>query len=267
MFLNIVLGIGFTTVLGCILLGLIVGLRYLLWWKKTRTCIGIKIGEKNNVKGMLYGACGKTQSTINPRSVSVATNQENISSSVEPDLELGVKVSNDMVLKTLEEEGLDLELMSLYNLAGPPRFLFTIKEETREDLESEDKSRKGSSRISLTDIIVANNTPVTCSPLKCSLDNIDSYKHHGFNPLFESSLDSDFNRFRTSPQKNLDPLPEAEVKDSSRVTEERDKSLLMFMNNKEKEMRELQQHLPKFPSSKVQVLPFASSPITTFRSF
>ncbi|OIV99384.1 hypothetical protein TanjilG_17194 [Lupinus angustifolius] len=293
-----VLGIALTFVFGCILLGLIVGLGYLLWWKKTRTCIGIKIGQENNVKGLLCGTCWKTQSTINPRSVNVATNKENISSSVEPDLELGVKDSNDMLLKTLEE-GVDSELMRLHNLAGPPRFLFTIKEETIEDLESEDRSRKGSSTRSFNDIMVAINStpflfPVACSPSRCSLDNIDSYKHHGVNPPFESSLESDFNNFRTLPpskfkflrdadeklntrlvedaqrkaQKNLDTVPETEIKDSSnaiRVTEERDKSLLRFMNknNKEKEHRELQ-HLPKLPSSTAQVLPLASSFTTTF---
>nr|GEY08385.1 zinc finger BED domain-containing protein RICESLEEPER 3 [Tanacetum cinerariifolium] len=40
----------------------------------------------------------------------------------------------------------DNELLRLQGLSGPPRFLFTIKEETKEDMESEDKSKKGSSR-------------------------------------------------------------------------------------------------------------------------
>ncbi|CAL0329136.1 unnamed protein product [Lupinus luteus] len=293
------LSIALTLVFGCIVLGLILGLGYLLWWKKRRTSIGIEKGEENNVKLMLYRTCWKTQSTINPRSVNVATNQKNISSVDEPDLELGSKVStDDMLLKTLDEEGVESELMRLHNLPGPPRFLFTIKEETREDLESEDRSRKGSSTRSLSDIMVANNTPflspLACSPSRCHLDNTDSYKHHGLNPLFESSLESDSNRFRTSPppkfkfirdaeeklcrrlieeaqrkaQKNLDPVTETEFKDSSnsvRVTEERDKSLLRFMNNKEKELREVQQHLPKLPSNTAQVLPLNSSPTTTFK--
>ncbi|KAK7257803.1 hypothetical protein RIF29_32041 [Crotalaria pallida] len=293
-----VLGIALTIVFGCILLGLVAELFYLLWWKKRRTCIGIEIDEENNAKGVLYGVCWKTPSTNNP--TSVAMNQENISD--EEDLELGTKVSNDMVVKSLGEEGVESELMRLHNLAGlagPPRFLFTIKEETKEDLESEDRSRKGSRTRSLSDIMVAINTPllspVACSPLKCSLENLDSYNNQGFNPLFESSGESDFNRFRSSSpppkfkflrdaeeklyrrliqeaqrkaQKNHQSVvPESEVKDypnSTRVTEERDMSLLRFINNKEKEQRELQQHLKQFPSSTSQVLPLASSP-TTFR--
>ncbi|XP_019454059.1 PREDICTED: uncharacterized protein LOC109355379 [Lupinus angustifolius] len=278
-----VLGIALTLVFGCILLGLVLELCYLLWWKKRRTCIGIQIGQKNNVKGLLYGVCWKTSSTNNHRSVNVATNQENLRSD-EPDLELGLKVSDDMVLKTLGEEGVESELMRLHNLAGPPRFLFTIKEETREDLESEDRSRKGSRRRSLSDIMVAINTPllspVACSPLKYSLDNLDYYKHQGFNPLFESSGESDFNRFSSSPPPKFKFLRDAEEKLYRRiveeaqikaqkshesVTEEKDRTLLRFINSIEKEQRELQQHLPQFPSTTSQVLPLASSP-TTFRT-
>ncbi|KAE9593250.1 hypothetical protein Lal_00028983 [Lupinus albus] len=275
-----VLGIVLTLVFGCILLGLVIELCYLLWWKKRRTCIGIEIGKENNVKGVLYGVCWKTPSTNNPRRVNVATNQEKLSSD-EPDLELGLKVSDDLVLKALGEEGVESELMRLHNLAGPPRFLFTIKEETKEDLESEDRSRKGSRRRSLSDIMVAISTPllspVACSPLKCSLDNLDYYKNQGFNPLFESSGGSDFNRFSSSPPSKFKFLRDAEeklyrrlVEDAQRkaqksheaMTEEKDRTLLRFINNKEKEQRELQQHLPQFPSSTTQVLPLASSPTT-----
>lgn len=298
------LGLALSLVFGCLLLALVAELCYLLWWKKRRTCTGIVIGQENNVKGVLYGACWKTPSTNNPGSVSVATtNPENRIH--EQDLELGTKVSNDMLLKSLVEEGVESELMRLHNLAGPPRFLFTIKEETKEDLESEDaksrgdRSRKGSRTRSLSDLVVAIDTPllnpVASSPLKCSLDNLDSYKHQGFNPLFESSVESELNRFRSSPppkfkflrdaeeklyrklieqsqkkaQKNHESVtvPETEVKDfpnSTMVTDDRDRSLLRLINNKENEQRELQHHLPQFPSSSSQVLPLVSSP-TTFR--
>ncbi|KAJ1404099.1 hypothetical protein SESBI_26836 [Sesbania bispinosa] len=55
--------------------------------------------------------------------------------------------------------------MRLHNLVGPPRFLFMIKEETKEDLESKDgksrgyRSRKGSRPRSLSDLILAIETP------------------------------------------------------------------------------------------------------------
>ena len=48
----------------------------------------------------------------------------------EPNLELGS--SKDILLKAFGKVGVELLR------AGPPRFLFTIKEETKEDLESEE---------------------------------------------------------------------------------------------------------------------------------
>ena len=53
----------------------------------------------------------------------------------------------DPPLKGFGEESIDLELMRLHNLCGPPRFLFTINEETSLDMESE--GRKGSRTVSL----------------------------------------------------------------------------------------------------------------------
>jgi hypothetical protein len=46
-----------------------------------------------------------------------------------PDLELGF--SKDFLLKAFGEEGVESEFMRLHNLVGHPRFLFTIKEETK----------------------------------------------------------------------------------------------------------------------------------------
>ena len=289
------LGVVLSLVFGVLLLALVAELCYLLWWKKRRTHTGIGIDQGNDVKAVLYGVCWKTPSTNNP--VSVATEPEN--KSHEQDLELGI--DKDVLLKNYGDEGVESELMRVHNLAGPPRFLFTIKEETKEDLESEDgksrgdRSRKGSRTRSLSDIMVAIDTPflnpMASSPMRSSLDNLDSYKHQGFNPLFESSAESEFNRFRSSPppkfkflrdaeeklyrrlmeeaqrkaQKNHGVVPETEVKDSpnpTMVTEDKDRSLLRFINNKDREQIELQKPLPQFPSSSSQVLPLASSPTT-----
>ncbi|OWM85577.1 hypothetical protein CDL15_Pgr029000 [Punica granatum] len=66
--------------------------------------------------------------------------------------------------------------MRLHNLSSPPRFLFTIQEETRKDLESDDgRSRKGSRAQSLSDLIMSLDTPsltpLPSPPLKASLPN------------------------------------------------------------------------------------------------
>ncbi|KAL1818879.1 hypothetical protein DCAR_0415109 [Daucus carota subsp. sativus] len=55
----------------------------------------------------------------------------------EQDLEVGGDdEKNTQDLKNCcGEGGVDTELMRLHNLNGPPRFLFTIKEETKEELE------------------------------------------------------------------------------------------------------------------------------------
>ncbi|XP_061373223.1 uncharacterized protein LOC133315586 [Gastrolobium bilobum] len=286
------LGIALSLVFGCLVLALVAAvLCYMLWWKKRRTHTGIGINHGNDVKGMkLFGFCWKTPSTTNR--VSVTNDSEN--ESHEPDLELGT--GKDLLLKAFGGEGVESELMRLHNLAGPPRFLFTIKEETKEDLESEDgksrgdRSRKGSRTRSLSDLMVTIDTPflnsMASSPLK-----FDSYKHQGFNPLFESSVESELSRFRSSPppkfkflrdaeeklyrrlieeakrkaQMNYGSVPEIELKDSPNsitVIDDIDKSSLRFINNKEKEQIELQQHLPQFPSSSSQVLPLESSPTT-----
>ncbi|KAK7312477.1 hypothetical protein VNO77_36366 [Canavalia gladiata] len=284
-------GLGFvlSVVFGCLLLALVAELGYLIWWKKkscTRT-------ETDDVKGMLYGVCWKTESATNV--VNMSSNPENKSN--EPDLELGT--GKDVLLNTFGEESVESELMRLHNLAGPPRFLFTIKEETKEDLEFEDckpRSRKGSRTRSLSDLMVAIDStpflnPMASSPLKCSLDNLDSYKHQEFNPLFESSEESEFCKFRSSPppkfkflkdaeeklyrklieeaqrraQMNCGYVSETEIKDSlnsTKVIDNKDRSLLRFINNKEREHIDLQQHLPQFPSSSSQVLPLVSSPTT-----
>ncbi|XP_027348275.1 uncharacterized protein LOC113859786 [Abrus precatorius] len=219
------LGIVLSIVFGCLLLALVAEFGYLIWWKK-RTCTETESDKKNDVNGMLYGVCcWKTPSATNV--VSASSNIENKSN--ESDIELGS--GKDVLLKTCGEESVDTELMRLHNLAGPPRFLFTIKEETKEDLEFEDgksrgdRSRKGSRSRSLSDLMVAIDStpflnPMACSPLKCSLVNLDSYEHQGFNPLFESTVESEFSRSRSSPPPKFKFLRDAEEKLYRRLIEE-----------------------------------------------
>ncbi|KAK9154740.1 hypothetical protein Sjap_002220 [Stephania japonica] len=110
--------------------------------------------------------------------------------------------------------------MAEHNLAGLPRFLFTITEETKEDLESDDgrltsyRSQEGS-RMSLRDLLSVETpfmTPLSSPPF---LDppispTMESYCHHGFNPLFESSAKASSGKF--SPPSKLKFLRDAEEK-------------------------------------------------------
>ncbi|KAK2653538.1 hypothetical protein Ddye_013394 [Dipteronia dyeriana] len=120
---------------------------------------------------------------------------------------------------------METQLMRLHNLLGPPRFLFTIIEETKEDLESEDgksrgdnkKSRKGSRSRSLSDLLLTVETPYM-TPLASppSFTPLTPpppiMNQHGFNPLFESSTDAEFNKIRSSPPPKFKFLQEAEEK-------------------------------------------------------
>lgn len=251
-------------VFGCLLPALVAELYYLLWWKK-RTLKEIEVHQSNYGKGLLYGLCWNRNI---PSSLHIAGNvtTDPETKSNEADLELGIK--------TFGEESVESELMRLHGLAGPPRFLFTIKEETKEDLESDDgKSRSRS----LNDLMAAIDTSL--------LAPLDSCKHQEINPLFESSsTELELYRFKSSPPPKFKFLRDAEEKLYRRMIEEaeknsasviesagvksshnsiamatdyRDRSFLRLIKSKE---RELQQLVPQFPSSSSQVLPLVSSP-------
>lgn len=295
------LAIGLSLVFGCLLLALVAELYYLLWWKKRVTNRVVEEDDYSNnyAKEFFHLICWKKPSSLQSNTTQDSVRGPEEAHSQEPDLELGT--SKDLLIKALGDESVEAELMRLHNLAGPPRFLFTIKEETKEDLESDDgksrgdRSRKGSRTRSLSDLTVTVDTPfltpVASPHLKSPPFNIlDSYHHHGFNPLFESSVEAEFNRLKSSPPPKFKFLRDAEEKllrrlmeeaekrasknrvsvedsmvktpNSAMVTEEKEGSFLGFIVGKNKE-RELH-HLPQYPSSSSQVLPLASSP-TTFR--
>ncbi|XP_009803866.1 uncharacterized protein LOC107813606 [Nicotiana tabacum] len=221
------LGIGLSFVFGCILMGLVAELYYLLWVKKR---IPKSESEDEYSSSSSYGTelfhlfCWKK-----PNSVSNISSQElnntlrnQEMNGQDQDLELGN--SKDLLLKGYGEDSVESELMRLHNLCGPPRFLFTIKEETKEDLESEDgKSRGERSRTcsrtrSLSDLIL---TPLSSPPIKGH--NLDSYNCQGFNPLFESSTETELNRLRSSPPPKFKFLRDAEEKLIRKLIEEAEK--------------------------------------------
>ncbi|GFP82345.1 hypothetical protein PHJA_000377600 [Phtheirospermum japonicum] len=171
------LGIGLSFVFGCILMGLVAELYYLLWWKK-------RISYNSSTNPEIEESCF-VFSWKKPKNPEEEAAVDPEMGSTKESLGLGL-------------EGIESEIMRMHNLCGPPRFLFTIKEESREDLESEDgKSRRGSTKMSLSDFLLSSPT------LKAHND------HHGFNnPLFEAEV----NRFRSSPPPKFKFLKDAEDK-------------------------------------------------------
>ncbi|CAL0321898.1 unnamed protein product [Lupinus luteus] len=278
------LSIALSLVFMCLVLGLAAQIFYFLWWKNRRTQSENIEMDEGNYANVFYCGFLKTPFSFHATNTSVSVTKESETKSNEvSDLELGAE--NDMLVKSFGEESVESELMRLHNLAGPPRYLFTIKEETKEDLEAEDeeksrtRSKKGSRRRrSLSDLMLLIDTPLSTSPLKSSLHPLDSYKQQGFNPLFESSSAKSelCNMFSpSSPPPKFKFLKDAEdklyrrkalknhgVEDSPNATSTNRPLPRISENNEDKEF---QQNLLHFPSSSLsQVHPLESSS-TSFR--
>ncbi|XP_044461077.1 uncharacterized protein LOC123192558 [Mangifera indica] len=304
-------GVGLSVIFGCLVLALVAELYYLLWWKKRLTGREIENDYSNPAREFLSMFCWRKpsnslrHSALNPQEREVCSSLRiNDTLVQEP-----YSNNNDFLLKPFGDDNIDTDLMRLHNLSGPPRFLFTIIEETKEDLESEDgksisdnKSRKCSRNRSLSDLLLTVETPYLTPLASPSLFTPpltpmnSSYYQHGFNPLFESSTDFEFNKIRSSPPPKFKFLQDAEEKlyrrkilesekkahktegsvqengtkspSSNFLKDEEDGSFITIIVDRNKE-RELNNHhcnqLSQFHSSSSQVLPLASSP-TTFRS-
>ncbi|XP_022744452.1 uncharacterized protein LOC111295282 [Durio zibethinus] len=215
-------GLGLSIVFGCLLLALVAELYYLLWWKKRLTSRDIENDYSNPARELFYMFCWKrsspmTHSALNPQEIRMTEEQQSH--------RLHLHSSKDLLFKPFDDHGMENELMVLHGLSGPPRFLFTIIEETKEDLESEEaksksdnKSRVGSRGRSLSDLLLTVETPYL-TPLASPpfftppLTPMDAcYNQQGFNPLFESATDAEFNRMRSSPPPKFKFLQEAEEK-------------------------------------------------------
>ncbi|CAL9123668.1 unnamed protein product, partial [Musa textilis] len=127
---------------------------------------------------------------VNPQEISATVDVA--ASSEEGQLRLHSSSSNG------DDDTVEAELMRLHSLAGPPRLLFTINEESKEDLESEDVRSGG--KKSWSDSFDPSDTPPYLTPLSSPpfltppLAPLARYKHSAFNPLFESSKEEDFFR-------------------------------------------------------------------------
>lgn len=231
------IGLGLSVVFGCLLLALFAEFYYLLCWKKRITNRTIEEGYNNTpTKELLHIFCCKkasslSQTALNPQvSSSGLICDTQLNDSENQLQQLQVHSNKDILVKPCEEESIETELMRLHKIGGPPRFLFTIVEETKEDLESEDgrsRGEKGSRGRSLSDLLFTVETPFLTPLASPSLftppltSPANTYHNpHGFNPLFESSTDAEFSRIRASPPPKFKFLQDAEEKLRRKIRED-----------------------------------------------
>ncbi|XP_042384185.1 uncharacterized protein LOC121976189 isoform X1 [Zingiber officinale] len=107
---------------------------------------------------------------------------------------------SDQLHKNPSKDTIEAEILRLYSLAGPPRLLFTIKEETKEDLESEDGRCGGKT---LNDLFnSSDDTPLSTS------HSASPCTRNGYN----FNREDDFTKMWSSPSPKFKFLKHAELK-------------------------------------------------------
>ncbi|KAJ9553465.1 hypothetical protein OSB04_017510 [Centaurea solstitialis] len=209
-------GLGLSLVFGCLLLALVAELYYLLWWKKK-----VMIQE-SPAREFFYMFCWKKPSSLTSTDTQVHEPQSHQLHSAK-DLWLRPFAEPQQDDANYDNGNSDSEVFRLQNLSAPPRFLFTIKEETKEDLESEEMSKRGSRR-SLSDVVSVDSTPFftpLASPAYLTPPiTPGDYTYRAFSPLFEISSDSEFNRIWASPPPKFKFLRDAEDKLQRKLMED-----------------------------------------------
>ncbi|XP_023512262.1 uncharacterized protein LOC111777053 [Cucurbita pepo subsp. pepo] len=297
------LGIVLSFVFGFLLFALFAELFYFLWWKKRRFTSEDEDKFTKYVKKFFRHIClnwkrnsSSSSSFSSPLQFNDSRGNQLNSELRNQESEIENGCNKDLLL--LKSGGGDgaagaLDPARLYNLLGPPSFLCSIKEETKEDLESEDRSRKGSRARSLSDMSHFVS-PLPSPPLKapCPLNPFSSFKHPEFNintvTLFESSAELDLNMGLPSSPSKFRFLREAEEKLYRRLTEEalhkacknggsaqdsetkaisNPKMIVVDDNDNDNnrfwctnEKKPQYHHMSQCSSSSSQVLPLASSP-------
>ncbi|KAK4762554.1 hypothetical protein SAY86_008322 [Trapa natans] len=253
------LWIGLSLAFGCLVLALVGEVYYLLWRKK-RIAVPSSPSKDTMVspdrihyaKELLHLLVHWKKPSPERQGPEGYHSGDRIHDSNEAgDPELGT-AEKDAVARQNGEESVVSELMRLHNLAGPRRLLFTIKEETKEDLESNDgRSRKGSRARSLSDLILS----ISSAPLG------DSYN----NPLFELVWSP------SSPPPTFKFLRDAEEKMYKRMQEETDAKLKEIqekpttvppavVDDDGSPAEHTQNKKKTAPAGSSQVLPLVSSP-------
>ncbi|KAL6977345.1 hypothetical protein U1Q18_026146 [Sarracenia purpurea var. burkii] len=272
------LGLALSLIFGCLLLALFAELYYLLLWKKKRIITnnrGIEVEEDEfrrspSAREFLYMFCWKSTP---PTSLSARV--------LNPRVLAQVDSGKNSWLRTLreKEERLEAELIRIQILSAPPNPLSSIKEETKEDLESDEDGK--STRNDETPFFTPLASPPYFTPPLTPVEYHSTYYNYnqGFNPLFGSPTEEaeELSRMRWSPPPKFKFLKDAEEKfkrgeelreevvdevDGS-VEEEGDGSFITLIVGREREVKNHHpnhSNLPKCHSSSSQVLPLPSSP-------
>ncbi|KAL2549202.1 hypothetical protein Fot_10732 [Forsythia ovata] len=159
-------GLGLSLVFGCLLLALLAEIYYFLWWKNRIIKRSNEDGYYNNpATEFFYKFCCKKPSSSSTNDAQEISFSETFVQTPQAE-QIHANSNNNKDLLQLKPFGSE-DIM--------PRFLFTIEEETREDLESAngrssfDNSRKQSRSKSLSDLFhnIAETpflTPVASPP-------------------------------------------------------------------------------------------------------
>ncbi|XP_019151040.1 PREDICTED: uncharacterized protein LOC109147838 [Ipomoea nil] len=146
-------GLAMSVVFGFLLMALLAELYYLLWWKRRIANARIEDGA---AKEFFFMFCGKNPPPPPPSSLTMKPPPLEVSRPPDNLVRHEPQPRTDDTEEEEEEEeerSMEAELMML---SGPARFLCTIKEETMEDLESDD----GKGRIMETPFL----TPIASPP-------------------------------------------------------------------------------------------------------
>lgn len=242
-------GLGLSVVFGGLLLALMAEIYYLLWWKRrwnnnnnsNNTTRDMEDHDRDTTTpvasdSVLRKLCWNTKSYSSVSAVR--------STAAAPQQHQHLKSFNGAVV--IADGASETELRGG---GGPPRFLFPIKEETSEDLESEDDGESASEddddavrgiiTRSLNDLIrKGHETPIFLTPTSSpqffftppltpmtQMGGSSSYSHHcspasTYNPFLESSTDAEFNRIKASPPPFFKFLKDAEEKLEKKKREE-----------------------------------------------
>lgn len=227
------IGLGISLVFGCLLLALVIEIYYMLFLKKRFNVFHRNheetgeadeedklSNESSSTREFLYMFCCKKMSFLCNCG---ALNPHQICASVRTQQQLNISKVN---MDVKSEDGILCQI-------GPPRYLFTIIEETMEDLVSDDdddngsgikkhvKRRKGST--SLNELLLlnvdeneTNTNPTTpyLTPVSSPAFMINQTPHHvfNFNPFLESSSDVEISKIKVSPPPKFRFLQDAEEK-------------------------------------------------------
>ncbi|XP_012461122.1 uncharacterized protein LOC105781086 [Gossypium raimondii] len=188
-------GIGLSIAFASLLLALVGELYYLLWWKKRLT----------SRRDFFYMFCLKTSSSSSPPT----TNEDDVHH------HNNLHSNKDGMLKPFDDHQHQHHHHQPELMRPTPRFLFTIAEETKEDLELEEgksKGKFGSRDMSVeTPFLTPLASPTFLTPPHTPTVD-EPIQQQGFDPLFEATTDAEFNKLRSSPPPKFKFLQEAEEK-------------------------------------------------------